>query len=177
MKRLDGIPAGSAPAEEPASPVEQKGLAPLTDKDFVVPVEGTIIPITEVEDAVFSQKMMGDGFAIVPSKGSVVSPVDGEIINIFPTKHAIGIRSVQGYEILIHVGLDTVQLNGEGFNLMVEEGQQVSKGTKLLTFDLDFIAGKASSTVTPVIFTDLPKLNVKKLEQVKQGESGIISID
>jgi N-acetylglucosamine PTS system EIICBA or EIICB component len=177
MKRLEGNAAKERIASETPTSVSNEGMKPLTENDFVVPVEGKIIPITEVEDEVFSQRMMGDGFAIVPSKGSVVSPVDGEIINVFPTKHAIGIKSVQGYEILIHVGLDTVQLNGKGFNVLVENGQKVSKGQELLTFDLDLISSSASSTVTPVIFTDLPKLNVKKHDQVKQGESGILSIE
>ncbi|WP_421383562.1 N-acetylglucosamine-specific PTS transporter subunit IIBC [Bacillus salacetis] len=177
MKRLDGAAVLSAPAPEMEAAHETEGLNPLSEKDFVMPVDGKIIPITEVEDQVFSQKMMGDGFAIVPSKGSVVSPVDGEIINVFPTKHAIGIKSVQGYEILIHVGLDTVQLNGQGFDVLVEEGQQVTKGQELLKFDLDFIEKSATSAVTPVIFTNLTKLNIKKNDHVKQGESGILSIE
>lgn len=105
--------------------------------------------------------MMGDGFAIVPSKGSVVSPVDGEIMNVFPTKHAIGIKSNQGYEILIHVGMDTVNLKGEGFTVLVKDGEKIKKGQEILKFDLDFIKKSAPSTVTPIIFTNLTKLNVK----------------
>lgn len=177
MKRLDGTAVNTPVASETASPSETVGRTQLNDKDFVMPIEGKIIPITEVEDQVFSQKMMGDGFAIVPTKGSVVSPVNGEIINVFPTKHAIGIKSKQGYEILIHVGLDTVQLNGEGFTVLVQEGEQITKGQELLKFDLDFIKKSATSTVTPVIFTNLTKLNVKKQGSVKQGDSGVLSID
>ncbi|MDN3018856.1 PTS glucose transporter subunit IIA [Paenibacillus sp. BSR1-1] len=142
-----------------------------------MPIEGEIIPITEVPDQVFSQKMMGDGFGIVPSKGTVVSPVDGEIMNVFPTKHAIGIKSNQGYEILIHIGLDTVNLKGEGFTLLVEEGQKVTKGQEILKFDLDFLKKSVPSVVTPVIFTNLTKLNVKKQGHSDQGQDGILSIE
>ncbi|MEH7085535.1 PTS glucose transporter subunit IIA [Neobacillus drentensis] len=142
-----------------------------------MPIEGEIIPITEVPDQVFSQKMMGDGFAIVPSKGSVVSPVDGEIMNVFPTKHAIGIKASQGYEILIHVGMDTVNLKGEGFTVLVKDGEKITKGQEILKFDLDFIKKSAPSIVTPIIFTNLTKLNVKKQGHSSQGQDGILSIE
>jgi PTS system N-acetylglucosamine-specific IIC component len=151
-------------------------LLPLSEKDFVMPIEGEIIPLEEVPDQIFSQKMMGDGFGIIPSSGSVVSPVDGSITGVFPTKHAIGIKSDQGYEILIHIGLDTVHLKGEGFTVLVEEGVRVTKGQEILKFDLDFIKKSAPSTVTPVIFTNLSKLDIKKNGQASQGQSGIISI-
>ncbi|MEH7331150.1 PTS glucose transporter subunit IIA [Neobacillus drentensis] len=160
-----------------SAPVESDGLSPLSDKDFVMPIEGEIIPITEVPDQVFSQKMMGDGFGIVPSKGTVVSPVDGEIMNVFPTKHAIGIKSNQGYEILIHIGLDTVNLKGEGFTILVEEGQKVTKGQEILKFDLEFLKKSVPSVVTPIIFTNLTKLNVKKQGHSAQGQDGILSIE
>ncbi|MFC4801912.1 N-acetylglucosamine-specific PTS transporter subunit IIBC [Neobacillus sp. GCM10023253] len=159
------------------TPVVSNGLQPLTDKDFVMPIEGEIIPLSEVPDQVFSQKMMGDGFGIVPANGVVVSPVDGKIMNVFPTKHAIGIKSKQGYEILIHIGLDTVNLKGEGFNVLVHEGQQVVNGQEILKFDLDFVKKSVPSVVTPVIFTNLTKLNVKKLGKAEQGKSGILSIE
>ncbi|OAH61213.1 PTS glucose transporter subunit IIA [Domibacillus aminovorans] len=158
-----------------AGPSGTTGLLPLNDQDFVMPIEGEIIPITEVEDPVFSEKMMGDGFAIIPTNGSVVSPVDGEIMNVFPTKHAIGIKSKQGYEILIHVGLETVNLKGEGFTALVKEGDQISKGTELLTFDLEYIKNSAPSTVTPVIFTNATNITVKKQGEVRQGDYGIVS--
>ncbi|WP_113928726.1 N-acetylglucosamine-specific PTS transporter subunit IIBC [Bacillus sp. P14.5] len=176
MKRWDGKVEAPSAASVTSSP-QTEGRSPLSDKDFVMPLEGKIIPITEVEDEVFSQKMMGDGFAILPVKGSVVSPVDGKIVNVFPTKHAIGIQSTQGYEILIHVGLDTVQLNGEGFTALVNEGDSITKGQEILEFDLDFIEKSAASTVTPVLFTNLTKLTVKKQGQVNQGESGLLSIE
>ncbi|MGG1400909.1 N-acetylglucosamine-specific PTS transporter subunit IIBC [Bacillus salipaludis] len=176
MKRIDMNHVKVDSIVEAAS-TGANGHLPLSNKDFVMPIEGEIIPITEVPDQVFSQKMMGDGFGIVPANGSVVSPVDGEILNVFPTKHAICIRSKQGYEILIHIGLDTVNLKGEGFTVLVKEGDKVTKGQAILTFDLEFIKKSVPSTVTPVIFTNLTKLNVKKHGQTEQGKNGILSIE
>ncbi|MBT2657647.1 PTS transporter subunit EIIC [Bacillus sp. ISL-18] len=175
MKRLD-TRSGSIPSEQ-AVMAETQNCLPLSEQDFVMPMEGEIIPITEVEDQVFSQKMMGDGFAIIPAKGSVVSPVDGEVINVFPTKHAIGLKSKQGYEILIHIGMDTVNLKGEGFTVLVKDGDSVSKGQEIIKFDLDKIKQSVPSTVSPVVFTNLTKLNIKKQGKVSQGEKGIISIE
>ncbi|MFC0015337.1 PTS glucose transporter subunit IIA [Allobacillus sp. GCM10007490] len=147
--------------------------------NFAMPVTGRIIPITDVDDEVFSQKMMGDGFAIEPNDGKIVSPVDGTIVTVFPTKHAIGIESKEGYEVLIHVGLDTVNLNGEGFEQLVTEGDQVTQGDALLTADLQVIKEKAPSTVTPIVFTNLKDDQyVKILKDGKQdsGAEGIIEI-
>ncbi|MBI0580248.1 PTS transporter subunit EIIC [Neobacillus cucumis] len=177
MKRIDmnHVKVDSSLTE--AASTGANGQLPLSDEDFVMPIEGEIIPITEVPDQVFSQKMMGDGFGIVPANGSLVSPVDGEILNVFPTKHALGIRSKQGYEILIHIGLDTVNLKGEGFTVLVNEGDKVTKGQAILNFDLEFIKKSVPSTVTPVIFTNLTKLNVKKHGQTEQGKNGILSIE
>jgi N-acetylglucosamine PTS system EIICBA or EIICB component len=174
-KNMNGLNPVSK--NETIAPVQDFLLAPITDKDFVMPIEGEIIPLNEVPDQVFSQKMMGDGFGIIPTNGSVVSPVDGEIINVFPTKHAIGIKSKQGYEILIHIGLDTVKLKGEGFSVHVKEGEKVSKGQEILKFDLEDIKKSVPSIVTPVIFTNLAKLNIKKHGKTGQGESGIITIE
>ena len=156
---------------------EEKNLLPLSENDFVMPIKGEIVPITEVPDQVFSQKLMGDGFGIVPADGTVVSPVDGEIINVFPTKHAIGIKSKYGHEILIHIGIDTVNLKGEGFKVLVNEGEKIKKGQVILEFDLDFIKKSVPSTVTPVIFTNLIRLNIKKQGQTELGASGIVSIE
>jgi N-acetylglucosamine PTS system EIICBA or EIICB component len=174
-KNMNGLNPVSK--NETIAPVQDILLAPITDKDFVMPIEGEIIPLNEVPDQVFSQKMMGDGFGIIPTNGSVVSPVDGEIINVFPTKHAIGIKSKQGYEILIHIGLDTVKLKGEGFSVLVKRGEKVTKGHEILKFDLENIKKSVPSIVTPVIFTNLTKLNIKKHGQIGQGQEGIITIE
>jgi sugar PTS system EIIA component len=125
------------------------------DTTILQPLEGEIVPLDVVPDPVFSQKMIGDGFAVNPTNGTVVSPVDGEVISVFPTKHAVSVKSTDGREILIHVGLETVTLNGEGFTSFVSDGQRVQRGQKLLEADFEFIKEKVPSIITPVIFTNL----------------------
>lgn len=148
-------------------------------KTFTSPIKGEIKPITDVPDAVFSGKMMGDGFAIIPSEGVVVSPVDGKIVNLFPTKHALGILSDTGREILIHVGIDTVNLKGEGFETLVSENDKIEKGQPLLKVDLDFIKKNATSTITPIVFTNLAEgesVTLKKQGNIDLAEEKIIEI-
>ncbi len=132
-----------------------KKKAAESDSSIMIPLEGQIVPIETVPDPVFSQKMMGDGFAIQPTNGTIVSPIDGEVISVFPTKHAVSLRDQNGREILIHVGLETVSLNGEGFTSFVKDGQKVKKGQKLLEADFDSIKDKVPSIITPVVFTNL----------------------
>jgi len=149
------------------------------DDSLVSPIKGQLVPITEVPDPVFAGKMMGDGFAIIPSEGTVVSPVDGKIVNLFPTKHAIGIMADSGREILIHFGIDTVKLKGEGFETLVGENDEVKKGQPLLKVDLDFIKENATSTTTPIIFTNLAEgesVQINKPGDVDLNEEDIISI-
>ncbi|EAR63225.1 PtsG [Bacillus sp. NRRL B-14911] len=146
---------------------------------FVSPIKGEIKPITEVPDAVFSGKMMGDGFAIVPSEGTIVSPVDGKIVNLFPTKHALGLLSDSGREILIHVGIDTVNLKGQGFETLVKENDRVEKGQPLLKVDLDFVKENAPSIMTPIVFTNLAEgeaVVINKTGSVDLKEEDIITI-
>ncbi|HFU7128741.1 TPA: glucose-specific PTS transporter subunit IIBC [Staphylococcus aureus] len=135
------------------------------------PLTGEVTPLSEVPDQVFSEKMMGDGIAIKPSQGEVRAPFNGKIQMIFPTKHAIGLVSDSDLELLIHIGLDTVKLNGEGFTLHVEEGQEVKQGDLLINFDLDYIRNHAKSDITPIIVT---QGNITNLD-FKQGEHGNIS--
>ncbi|MFP7233072.1 glucose-specific PTS transporter subunit IIBC [Bacillus subtilis] len=130
---------------------------------FIYPLKGETVSLADVPDQVFSEKMMGEGFAIDPAEGKVVAPADGEIISIFPTKHAIGFKSAGGTEILIHVGIDTVILNGEGFEAHVTSGQAVKQGELLLTFDLDYIKQHAASAVTSVIFTNASEEEMKHI--------------
>ncbi|TDL95577.1 PTS glucose transporter subunit IIA [Macrococcus brunensis] len=126
----------------------------VKDIEIKAPITGEYVQIESIPDPVFAQKMMGDGFGIEPSEGLVVSPVDGEIVNVFPTKHAIGIKTANEVEILIHVGLETVAMNGEGFTTKVNVGDKVQVGDELLEFDIELIKEKASSTVSPVIITN-----------------------
>ena len=114
--------------------------------------DGKCINIIEVPDAVFSQKMMGDGFAIIPSKDTIVSPISGEVVTVFPTKHAIGLKS-KDIEIIVHIGIDTVNLNGEGFTSLVRQGAKVKAGQPLVKLDLSSFEGKDINLTTMVVFT------------------------
>jgi len=155
--QIEDIIEGKAPrtvAIDKSAPVSVQ-TGSKGDDAFIAPLRGELVPITEVPELIFAEKMMGDGFAIIPSEGMVVSPVDGKIINLFPTKHAISILSVNGREILIHIGIDTVNLRGEGFETLVTENAQVKKGDPLLEFDLDYIKEHAKSTICPIVFTNL----------------------
>lgn len=118
------------------------------------PVNGEIIPIEEVPDPVFNQKMIGEGVALMPAKGDICAPVNGTIIQIAPTKHAIGIRAEDGSEILIHIGLETVSLKGEGFTVAVKMDDKVVVGQPLIKVDWDFIRTHAKSIVTPIVITN-----------------------
>lgn len=134
----------------------KKNKDSINSTDIIVsPTNGELLDLTYIPDEVFSQKMMGDGFAIKSSDGVILSPVNGTVEMIFDTKHAIGLKSKSGKEILIHLGIDTVNLKGEGFEVFVEAGQKVSIGDKLIKMDVDFIKENAKSELSPVIFTNL----------------------
>ncbi|MCY7794955.1 glucose-specific PTS transporter subunit IIBC [Bacillus spizizenii] len=155
-----GVPDTAATLETETD----KQQKPASGETFIYPLKGETVSLTDVPDQVFSEKMMGEGFAIDPSEGKVVAPADGEIVSIFPTKHAIGFMSAGGTEILIHVGIDTVKLSGEGFEAHVTSGQAVKQGELLLTFDLDYIKQHAASAVTPVIFTNVSEEDMKHIQ-------------
>jgi PTS system arbutin-like IIC component len=145
--------------------------------EFLVPVSGKIIDLDDVSDEVFSQRMMGNGFAIEPKDGYVFSPVDGTITSIFPTKHAISIKSNSGVEILIHFGLDTVGLKGEGFKLCTEEGAVVKAGDLILEVNIDYVKEKATSIVVPVIFLEMNERTFTfKTGDAKAKDKGVIQI-
>ena len=151
----DAAPVALPPEEKNAA---EKATAP-TEKTRILnsPVTGTVHPITEAPDEAFASKMMGDGFFIYPSVGEVLAPDDGEVVFVFDTKHAIGMKSADGTEYLLHIGVDTVSLGGTGFEVFVEAGQQVKKGDRLMTFDIDYIKENAKSDACLVIFTGLPE--------------------
>lgn len=137
-----------------------------TVEPLYAPITGKLVDLEDVPDPVFSQKLMGDGFAIEPSEGKVLSPIDGQVIQVFHTKHAIGLRSQTGIELLIHVGLETVSLNGEGFEIYVREGQKIKFGDELMSFDLSMISEKAASTITPIIITNSDIVqNIERLSE------------
>ena len=131
-------------------------------------MKGKVVEITEVPDPVFAQKMMGDGFAIIPEEGKLVSPVAGEIIQVFPTKHAFGIKSDE-VELLIHVGLETVAMKGEGFDVAVSAGDRVEVGQTLLTYDLELVKEKAKDIITPCVVTNMDA--VASIDVLKLNES------
>ena len=150
--------APAAVAEEKPAAAETAAAAPAGEQHTLCsPVTGTVHPITEAPDEAFASKMMGDGFFIYPSKGEVLAPADGEVVFVFDTKHAIGMKSADGTEYLLHIGVDTVALGGKGFNVFVKAGQQVKKGDKLMEFDIDYIRANATSDACLVIFTGLPE--------------------
>ncbi|AZK47960.1 beta-glucoside-specific PTS transporter subunit IIABC [Paenibacillus lentus] len=128
-------------------------------EDIVItsPIQGKMIPLKDVEDTAFASEAMGKGIAIEPSEGKVIAPFDGKVVSLFPKKHALGLLSDDGAEILIHVGLNTVKLNGKYFEAHVEEGQRVAKGQTLLVFDLENIKQEGYVTQTPVIVANTHK--------------------
>lgn len=158
---VDGM---AAKAEE-----EPKKILNLDSSlEVLAPVNGTIHDLSKVNDEVFSQKLMGEGFAAQTEDGDIYSPVSGEVGMIFPTKHAIIVATEDGLEVLIHMGIDTVKLEGEGFELFCSVGDKVKAGDKLAHMDLEFIKSKGYETITPVIFTNL---EAGKTIEVSEGKS------
>ena len=117
------------------------------------PIKGKLIDITEVKDEAFSSKALGDGMAIIPADGKVFSPIDGEVITMIDTNHAIGLET-KGVEILIHIGMDTVKLDGKHFTSHIEEGQKIKKGDLLMEFDTEKIKEEGYSAITPIVITN-----------------------
>ena len=141
--------------------VHYKGL---TEEVYSV-ADGQVVALEQVKDPVFAQKMMGDGFAVEPANGNIVSPVSGTVSSIFPTKHALGLVTEAGLEVLVHIGLDTVSLEGKPFTVHVAEGQKVVAGDLLVTADLDAIRAAGRETSTVVVFTNAEAIKSVKLEQ------------
>ena len=136
----------------------------LTEEVYSV-ADGQVVALEQVKDPVFAQKMMGDGFAVEPANGNIVSPVSGTVSSIFPTKHALGLVTEAGLEVLVHIGLDTVSLEGKPFTVHVAEGQKVVAGDLLVTADLDAIRAAGRETSTVVVFTNGDAIKSVKLEK------------
>ena len=136
----------------------------LTEEVYSV-ADGQVVALEQVKDPVFAQKMMGDGFAVEPANGNIISPVSGTVSSIFPTKHALGLVTEAGLEVLVHIGLDTVSLEGKPFTVHVAEGQKVAAGDLLVTADLDAIRVAGRETSTVVVFTNAEAIKSVKLEQ------------
>ena len=147
--------------ESQQNTVHYKGV---TEEVYSV-ADGQVVALEQVKDPVFAQKMMGDGFAVEPANGNIVSPVSGTVSSIFPTKHALGLVTEAGLEVLVHIGLDTVSLEGKPFTVHVAEGQKVAAGDLLVTADLDAIRAAGRETSTVVVFTNAEAIKSVKLEQ------------
>lgn len=161
-------------ADTAVKSAEEKGSAKIV---IASPLNGQMIPLKDVSDETFASEVMGKGVAIIPSDGKVVAPVDGEISTLFATNHAMGLVSKEGTEILIHIGIDTVELNGEGFTAHVQQGDQVKKGDLLVEFDLPFIKEKGFDPTTMMIVTnstDYLEFIVSNETTVKQMDKAIV---
>lgn len=139
----------------------------VVPETIISPIKGSAIPLSEVKDEVFASEALGKGIAILPDEGKVYSPVDGKVTVVFPTKHAIGINSKGGAELLIHIGMDTVQLEGKGFTSHVEKDQEVHQGQLLMEFDVDGITNQGYDVTTPIVVT-----NTKNYNEVKTLTDG-----
>ncbi|HDL4538511.1 TPA: PTS glucose transporter subunit IIA [Mannheimia haemolytica] len=142
------------------------------------PLTGEIVNIEDVPDVVFSEKIVGDGVAIRPSGDTIVAPVNGTIGKIFETNHAFSIESEEGVELFVHFGIDTVELKGEGFTRLAQEGQTVKVGEPIIKFDLALLEGKAKSVLTPIVISNMDEIsNLSKLNgQVVAGERVVLTL-
>ncbi|MGG5369712.1 PTS transporter subunit IIBC [Enterococcus sp. AZ196] len=166
-----GVAIPSSALQNDSSEVEKaRAVFKGMHADFVAPANGELIPIDQVQDEVFSQKMMGEGFAVVPENGEIASPITGTIVSIFPTKHAIGIKTEDEIEVLLHMGIDTVNLGGEAFEIKVREGEKVKAGKIVATADLAKIRESGKLTTMIVVFT-----NGDKIEDYHYDKTGLVS--
>lgn len=152
--------------------------AKVEHEEFVCPMTGHLSKIEDIDDQAFASKAMGDGIAVELTDGKVYAPFSGEIVMAFPTKHAYGIRTDEGKEVLMHIGMDTVELNGEGFISHVEVGNHVHQGDLIVEVDLDYIKSQGKSLVSPVVFTDFTPISIQKYDvDVKAGEDNILTLE
>lgn len=138
------------------------------------PVEGEVIQLEEVSDPVFSQKMMGDGFGVEPANGEIYSPIDGKVVSVFPTSHALGLELDNGIEVLVHIGVDTVELEGGPFDIHVSEGDKVTKDSHLATVDLAALEEAEKPDTVMVVFTNMDVVenyDLKSTGNMSQGDT------
>ena len=156
-----------------------KGKEVNKNIEIYAPLTGEYVKIEDIPDPVFAQKMMGEGFGINPTEGEVVSPIEGKVDNVFPTKHAIGLKADNGLELLVHIGLDTVQLDGEGFEVLVNSGDTVQVGDPLVKFNLEYISNNAKSVISPVIITNTDQtsaININDVIAIVKGETKVVDV-
>lgn len=155
--------------EEEEQQVEVIAQQELQLEDMLSPATGTIVALSTVEDEMFASKVLGDGYAIALSDGKIVSPIDGKLLTAFPSGHAFGISDEKGLDILIHIGINTVELAGQGFKVLVEQGQMVKKGQVLVEVDLDFIKEKGYDLTTMVLFTTKQEVKYEKYNHLVEA--------
>ena len=148
------------------------GFLKRKPKVINAPINGTLIELEKVDDEVFSSKMAGDGLAIIPNGDTFTAPIDGVITKIFSTNHAFSIKSKDDLEVLVHIGLETVALKGEGFERLANEGDKVKAGDPIIKVDLEYIKAHAKDIVTPILISDESKVKhiEKKSNMVKNGD-------
>jgi len=139
------------------------GLFKRKLREVVSPIDGQIVDIVEVDDEVFSQKMVGDGVAIKPVGDTFCAPIDGVVRKIFSTNHAFSIKSDKDLEVMVHIGLETVALDGKGFERLAQEGDRVTAGDPIIKADMNYISEHAKDTITPVIISE--ESDVKQIEK------------
>ncbi|MBE2895978.1 PTS glucose transporter subunit IIA [Pasteurellaceae bacterium HPA106] len=146
--------------------------------EIYAPLSGEIVSIEDVPDVVFSEKIVGDGIAIRPTGNKIVAPIDGVIGKIFETNHAFSMESKEGVELFVHFGIDTVELKGEGFTRIAEEGQEVKKGDTVIEFDLALLEEKAKSVLTPVVISNMDEISSmeKSAGQAVVGETVVLKL-
>lgn len=152
-----------APVQEAAAPAAAPSVSALSSVTLHCPANGSVIALDQVEDEAFAQGALGLGAAVLPEDGKIYAPADGQVTMLFPTKHALGMRCANGAELLIHVGLNTVELNGKHFTVHVQEGQSVKQGQLLLEFDGDAIQAAGYPLTTPVLITNSDEMDVRCL--------------
>ncbi|HHF6872379.1 TPA: PTS glucose transporter subunit IIA [Haemophilus influenzae] len=146
--------------------------------EIYAPISGEIVNIEDVPDVVFSEKIVGDGVAVRPIGNKIVAPVDGVIGKIFETNHAFSMESKEGVELFVHFGIDTVELKGEGFTRIAQEGQSVKRGDTVIEFDLALLESKAKFVLTPIVISNMDEISciVKKSGEVVAGESVVLAL-
>ncbi|MFC0322275.1 PTS glucose transporter subunit IIA [Gallibacterium melopsittaci] len=146
--------------------------------EIYAPLTGEIVNIEDVPDVVFSEKIVGDGVAIRPKGNKIVAPVDGVIGKIFETNHAFSMESKEGIELFVHFGIDTVELKGEGFTRIAQEGQTVKRGDTVIEIDLELLEAKAKSVLTPIVISNMDEVShmEKKVGDTVAGESVVLVI-
>jgi glucose-specific phosphotransferase system IIA component len=143
----------------------------------LAPLDGTVVELEQVPDEVFAQKLAGDGVAIDPSGNLAVAPIGGDLVKLFPGGHAFGIDAGDGVELIVHIGLDTIELRGEGFKNIAREGQQVQPGTPIVTFDRPTIEGKGKAVISPVVSSGVGTIIQRASGKVRAGQDVLFVLE